>query len=34
MKYSIEPRGRVYVTGYGFMCFARSISNKYGKRTC
>ena len=31
MRYSIEPRDRVYVKGYGFMSFARSISNKYGK---
>ena len=32
MRYSIEPRGRVYVKGYGFMSFARSMSNKYGKK--
>ena len=25
MRYSTEPRDRVYVTGYGFMSFARSI---------
>ena len=31
MRYSIEPRDRVYVKGYGFMSFARSMSNKYGK---
>ena len=31
MKYSLEPRDRTYVKGYGFMCFARSMSNKYGK---
>ena len=31
MKYSIEPRDRVYVKRYGFMSFARSMSNKYGK---
>ena len=29
MRYSIEPRDRVYVKGYGFMSFARSMSNKY-----
>ena len=34
MKHSIEPRDRVYVKGYEFMSFARSISNKYGKKTC
>ena len=32
MKYSIEPRNRVYVKGCGFMSFARSMSNKYGKK--
>ena len=31
MRYSIEPRDRVYLKGYGFMSFARSMSNKYGK---
>ena len=32
MRYSIEPRDRVYVKGYGFMSFVRSMSNKYGKK--
>ena len=32
MRYSLEPRDRVYVKGYGFMFFARSMSNKYGKK--
>ena len=32
MRYSIEPRDRVYVKEYGFMSFARSMSNKYGKK--
>ena len=32
MRYSIEPRNRIYVKGYGFMSFARSMSNKYGKK--
>ena len=32
MRYSIEPRDRVYVKGYGFMSFARSMGNKYGKK--
>ena len=32
MRYSIEPKDRVYVRGYGFMSFARSMSNKYGKK--
>ena len=34
MRYSIEPRDRVYVKRYGFMSFARSMSNKYGKNIC
>ena len=25
MRYSIEPRGRIYVKGYGFMPFAKII---------
>ena len=28
MRYSIKPRDRVYVKGYGFASFARSMSNK------
>ena len=32
MRYSLEPRDRVYVKGYGFMSFTRSMSNKYGKK--
>ena len=32
MRYSIEPRNRIYVKGYGFMSFARNMSNKYGKK--
>ena len=32
MRYSLEPRDRIYVKGYGFMCFARIMSNKYGKK--
>ena len=32
ITYSIEPRERAYVKGYGFMSFARSMSNKYGKK--
>ena len=35
MRNSIEPRGRKYVKGYGFLSFARnmgkSLSNKYGQ---
>ena len=32
MRYSIEPRFRKYVKGYGFLYFAKKIGNKYGKR--
>ena len=32
MRYSVEQSDRVYVKGYGFMSFARSMSNKYGKK--
>ena len=36
MRDSIEPRDRIYVKRYGFLCFAKnlgkSVSNKYGKK--
>ena len=32
MRYSIEPRERRYVEGYGFLSFARNFSNKYGNK--
>ena len=32
MCYSIEPRERRYVKGYGFLSFARNFGNKYGKK--
>ena len=31
MCYSIQPRERRYVKGYGFMSFARNFSDKYSK---
>ena len=31
MPYSIEPRERRYVNGYGFMSFARKFNDKYDK---
>ena len=31
MRYSIDPRERKYVKGYGFMSFARNFSDKYSK---
>ena len=36
MRYSIEPRDRIYAKGYGFLSFAKnmgkSLSNKYSKK--
>ena len=36
MRYSIEPRDRIYVKGYRFLSFAKnmgkSLSNKYGPK--
>ena len=31
MRYSIQPRERRYVKGYGFLCFARNFRDKYSK---
>ena len=31
MRYSIEPKKRIYVKGYGFMSFARNFSDRYSK---
>ena len=32
MRYSLEPSYRRYVQGHGFMSFAKSIGNKYGRK--
>ena len=32
MKYSIEPRDRIHVKRYGFLSFAKNMSNKYGQK--
>ena len=36
MRYSIEPRERIYVKGHGFLVFAKNMgkngSNKYGQK--
>ena len=36
MRYSTEPRDRIYVKGYGFLSFAKNkgknFSNKYGQK--
>ena len=31
MRYSLEPEYRKYVKGYGFLSFAQSFEDKYGK---
>ena len=31
MRYSVEPKLRKYVKGYGFLSFARRFGDKYGK---
>ena len=36
MRYSVKPRDRIYVNGYGFLSFAKNmgkiLSNKYGQK--
>ena len=32
MRYSIKPRFRKSVKGYGFLSFAKKVGNKYGKK--
>ena len=36
MKYSIEPRDRIFAKGYGFLYFAKNmgknLSNRYGRK--
>ena len=36
MRYSTEPRDRIYVKGYGFLSFTKnmgkSLSKKYGQK--
>ena len=32
MHYSIEPRERRYVEGYGSLSFARNLNNEYGQK--
>ena len=36
MRYSIEPRDRIYLKGFGFLSFAKStrkrLSNKFGQK--
>ena len=32
VRYSIEPRTRIFVKGYGFLSFARNLFDQYGKK--
>ena len=32
MRYSLEPKYRKYVQGYGFLSFTRKFGDKYGKK--
>ena len=32
MRYSLKPKYRRYVQGYGSLSFARKFGNKYGKK--
>ena len=31
MRYSVQPRGRIFVKGYGFLFFAKTIGKNIGK---
>ena len=32
-RYSVQPKYRIFVEGYGFLSFARNIGNNVGKNT-
>ena len=32
MRYSLEPKYRIYVQGYDFLSFAGKFGDKYGKK--
>ena len=32
MRYSLEPKYRKYVQGYGFLLFSRKFGDKYKKK--
>ena len=32
MRYSVQPKNRRYVQGYGLLSFARKFGDKYGKK--
>ena len=31
MRYSVQPRDRIFVKGYGFLLFAKNLSKNIGK---
>ena len=31
MRYSVQPRDRIFVKGYGFLSFAKSMGKNIGK---
>ena len=33
MRYSLQPRDRIFVKGYGFLSFAKNMDKKIGKNT-
>ena len=32
MRYSIEPKDRIYVKGYGFLSFAKNMNDEYSQK--
>ena len=32
MRFSIEPKNRIFVKGYGFLSFAKNLSNKFSQK--
>ena len=33
MRYSVQPRNRIFVKGYGFLSFAKNMGKNIGKNT-
>ena len=31
MRYSVQPRDRIFIKGYGFLSFAKNIGKNIGK---
>ena len=31
MRYSVQPRDRIFVKGYGYLCFTKSMGKNVGK---